>query len=91
MMLAAVGFLACDPAAASLCAPRAAIKAHLETRFAERATFVAMNDIGVIEVWTNDQTKTWTITHTNLDGVACVVSTGQDFERLTKPAPKING
>jgi len=38
----------------------------------------------VIEVFASDETGSWTITVTNVNGVTCLVSSGQAYEALTE-------
>ena len=45
---------------------------------------------GIIEVFANDSTGTWTIVTTNINGIACVRADGIGFER-TDNAPEPTG
>ena len=41
----------------------------------------------VMEIFTNPETGTWTITASLPDGVMCLVASGAHFEAVTEPLP----
>ena len=42
----------------------------------------------VVELWASNETNTWTITQTSLNGITCIVSAGSDWQsNITNSTP----
>ncbi len=70
------------------CAPRDNLVAHLTEKYGE--TRQGMGLAGpetMMEIYASVDTGTWTITMTMADGMMCMVSSGQGFERLAEELP----
>lgn len=85
--LAASAFAA-PAVAAPQCAPRDLVLSTLETKYGEtrRSIGIAANN-GVIEVFASAETGSWTITITMVDGLTCLVASGENFEVVTEELP----
>ena len=89
-----LGLLAATPQAEAqgrqACAEREQVVQKLEERFGEtlRSIGLHQND-GVVEIYSSEQTGTWTILMTRPDGMSCLLAAGQlweqDVQPLTKP------
>ncbi|MEM9129931.1 MAG: hypothetical protein AAGA97_09460 [Pseudomonadota bacterium] len=67
--------------AQTFCAPRDALIEVLETRYGETVVAIAMSaGQGVLEIWANHETGTWTATLTRADHVMCAVGYGDSFQ-----------
>lgn len=66
---------------APACGAHAAVKAQLEARYGEgrRAMGLGANNM-VFEVYSSDETGSWTITATRPDGMTCLMAAGQAFQ-----------
>lgn len=69
------------PAAAEVCGKRDTVLTRLSEKFGEtrRSLGLGANN-GVVEVFANDETGSWTITVTMPDGRMCLVASGQSYE-----------
>ena len=67
------------------CAKRDAIVSRLASKYGKtrQSMGLAANNT-VIEVFASDETGTWTITATTLDGLTCLVASGQAYEELAE-------
>jgi hypothetical protein len=74
--------------AAPQCGPRAAVLAHLATKFSEtrQSVGLAANNM-VMEVHASLETGSWTITVTSADGTTCLVASGQGYEAVAEDLP----
>lgn len=71
------------------CAPRAALVERLETAYAETRTGAGLQSgTQLLEIWTSDETGTWTVLITRADGSSCIVASGTHW---LKDAPAIAG
>ncbi len=71
-----------------VCGQRAAIIAQLNTRFGEQVRAIGLaGQTRIVEVFASDETGTWTITITSLDGITCLMATGQNYEALPPTPP----
>lgn len=81
-------FAAClvMPAAASAeCLPRPNMMEMLADQYHEARQFVALSFGGsIIEVYANLETGTWTAVETVPDGTACIVSYGDNYQRIAQ-------
>lgn len=64
---------------ANNCAPREVVKQRLSEQYEESPRIEAYNSIGVLELWVNEATGTWTFAGTTPDGTTCVLSVGLGF------------
>jgi len=62
------------------CLPRDALVQNLETTHGEHLTGGGLqNAAHVIEVWSSEQTDSFTVFVTRADGMACIVAAGQNW------------
>ncbi|MEO0370739.1 MAG: hypothetical protein AAF231_04705 [Pseudomonadota bacterium] len=75
-------------AAAQNCAPREVVIERLADRYGESRQSVGLgSNNAVVEVFASQETGTWTITVTSVNGLTCMVASGQSFETLTEAVP----
>ena len=77
------------PAAAQQqrCTKRPDIVRHLAKKFSETPVAIGLSGSGgVIEVFSSEQSASWTIIITMPDGNSCVIAAGQNWERITTVA-----
>ena len=71
------------PALAASCGDREAMTQKLESGYSERLTAGGLqksrSEATVIEVWSSDETGTFTVLVTHANGISCVVATGSAF------------
>lgn len=84
--VAALTVTACAPSLAhaqSLCGTREAVVDMLGSRYGEtvRSVGLAGGD-RIVEVFASEETGSWTILVTNAAGVACLVASGQHYQRI---------
>jgi len=77
------GTMAATPAFAVKCADREQVIAHLQSRFSEQLTVGglqrAQDSLAVMEIWSSQETGTYTVLLTKPDGTSCIVAAGTDF------------
>ena len=62
------------------CAPRDTLAERLESRFSESRTGAGLqNSQQLLEVWSSEDTGTWTVVITRADGVSCIVAAGTNW------------
>lgn len=84
----AVAALTGPAAAQQNCAPRDMVVERLATRYGESRVSMGLGtDNAVIEVFASDETGTWTITVTTVQGLTCMVASGQAFEAMAEALP----
>lgn len=67
------------------CLPRSALVQSLESTHGEHLTGGGLqNAAHLIEVWSSDQTGSFTVFVTRSDGVACIVATGQNWHNTVQ-------
>jgi hypothetical protein len=86
----ALGLLAATPAAnaeeARACAERSGVVQKLEERFGETLRSLGLHrEEGVVEVYSSEETGTWTILVTHPDGMSCLLAAGQLWEQDVRP------
>jgi|SRR5690625_4550335 len=65
------------------CADRRQMVDRLKTGFGEVQTGVGLiNPAQVLEVWSSDETGTWTILMTDIDGQSCLVAAGEHWKTV---------
>lgn len=86
------GMLATAPPAlaAPVCAPREQLVSQLENKYGEAQHGAGLKDaVAVYEIWTSDQTGTWTIMMTRTDGISCIIASGEIWaDAPSKPGPE---
>jgi hypothetical protein len=95
MMIGALGFGILALAAstgfaqgAPNCAPRTAVVERLAEKYGEARQSIGLGaNNSVVEVFSSDETGTWTITVTVANGTTCLVASGQNFETLAEALP----
>lgn len=71
------------------CAARDQVVRKLEERFGETLRSIGLHQSdGVVEVYSSEETGTWTILMTRPDGISCLISSGQMWEQDAAPLQK---
>jgi hypothetical protein len=94
--LIAFGLLAGTPSARAegqeACADRALVVKRLADRYGETLRSMGLNQSdGVVEVYSSEETGTWTILVSRPDGKSCLLAAGQLWEQDVKPIDKPGG
>ena len=81
------------PALASNCAQRDHVVERLQSNYSEQLTVGglqrAQNTLSVLEIWSSDETGTYTVLLTDPNGISCILAAGTDFfEAARKPVEK---
>lgn len=66
------------------CKPRNDMEGFLTTFGEERVAVGVSDDSGLVEIWRNKKTGTFTITGTALNGMTCIFSAGRGWEENIK-------
>lgn len=77
--------------AQSQCGPRPAVLAELSEKWGESQRVICMMPAGIMEMFANSTTGTWTAMVTSPDGKTCIVAAGKDFEAMDAPKPGVEG
>ncbi len=91
VILAIIAIIVFTPTASAQqgCAPREMVLERLVSRYGEVRQGVGLGgNSSIIEIFASDETGTWTITVTSVDGVTCVVTSGHFYESLSETLPK---
>ncbi|WP_439136745.1 hypothetical protein [Roseicyclus sp.] len=73
---------------AMICGQRDQIIAQLQARFGEERRSMGLAGRNrIIELYVSDNTGSWTITITGVDGITCLIASGQHFESFA-PTPR---
>ena len=64
------------------CASTKDVYEILDQRFDESRTFVGVAQNGLIEIFSNHATNTWTMIATTPNGVSCIIAEGKGFETI---------
>jgi len=70
------------------CAPKAAMEMQVMARFGETLFGQGISAGNVIKWFVNPQTRSWTQLAINPQGLACIISAGDNFETSGHGAPK---
>lgn len=71
-----------------ICAEREVIVGTLATRYGETAVSIGLGPGNrVIEVFASEETGTWTITVTSVNGTTCLVASGDSYTTVV-PTPE---
>jgi|SRR5690625_3303287 len=72
-----------DRAVDLACAERGEMVERLKEGFGEAQTGLGLvNAAQVLEVWSSDETGTWTILMTDIDGQSCLVAAGESWKNV---------
>ena len=73
-----------NPAQASNpCGPRDIVAERLASKYGEHARALGLDtNNGVVEVYANFESGSWTITVTSVTGLTCLIASGLSFEGL---------
>lgn len=78
--------------AAPACAAREAVIENLANRYGERLTVGGLQEIrgraSVLEIWTSDETGTFTVLLTQPNGISCIVAAGTNFSISNANTPR---
>jgi len=67
--------------AQALCAKRSVITERLESRFHETYQGAGLQSTtSLVEIWSSDETGTWTLLLSRADGTSCVIASGQNWQ-----------
>lgn len=67
-----------------ICGKREGIVTQLENKYGETPQVMGFSKgAGVIEVYGNEDTETWTIIVTGPDGISCFMASGEAFEVMS--------
>lgn len=85
LLIAALAACVALPAwAQQNCAPREVVVEMLSGQYEERRHTISMEMRGgIVEMWANVATGTWTLTVTRPDGLTCLVASGSNFELVS--------
>lgn len=73
----------------SRCLPRDALIEKLLENYGETLTGGGLQSPQqLLEIWSSDQTGTFTVFYTRPDGISCVVATGRNWNSDTTPVNK---
>jgi hypothetical protein len=79
------------PALASACAERDSVVEQLKSKYDERLTVGGLHNgedkNSVVEIWSSDETGTFTVLLTHATGITCVMAAGTDFFEAVQKAP----
>jgi hypothetical protein len=89
----AAGLIAATPAAEAetrqACAKRDQVIRKLEEKFGETLRSIGLHQSdGVVEVYSSEETGSWTILMTRPDGMSCLLASGQLWEQDAAPLHK---
>lgn len=88
-----VALLAATPTAEAetrqACAKRDQVVRKLEQKFGETLRSIGLHQSdGVVEIYSSEETGTWTILMTRPDGTTCLLASGQLWEQDAAPLQK---
>lgn len=70
------------------CGPRDVVVTRLAEGYGETRQSIGLGaNNSVVEVFASDETGSWTITVTSVNGMTCLVASGQSFEELVEALP----
>jgi hypothetical protein len=70
----------------AVCGPRADVVAWLEERFSENPVgFGLIGNHTVLEIHVSEETGSWTVLTTGVEGFSCMVSAGHSWTRIEPP------
>lgn len=73
---------------AMICGQRAQVIEQLQTRFGEERRSMGLAGRNrIVELFASDRTGSWTITVTGVDGITCLIASGQHHESFPPGEP----
>lgn len=88
MIFSAMAACLALPAHAQSCAPREKVVEQLGNKFGETRQSMGLgSNNSVVEVFASHETGSWTIIVTSVNGVSCLVASGQAFEPIAEMLP----
>lgn len=70
------------------CAPRDVVVARLSEKYGESRHSIGLGaNNAVVEVFASSETGTWSITVTTVQGMTCIVASGEAFETMADILP----
>lgn len=82
------------PALASACAERESVVEQLKNKYDEQLTVGGLQNgdeaQSVVEIWSSEETGTFTVLLTHATGITCVMAAGTDFFEAIRKTP-LNG
>ncbi len=83
LALALAALPAFAPAQAMRCGARETVIRHLEERYGETRRSVGLQEgRGVVELYANAESGSWTILLTTPQGMSCLMAAGESYQRL---------
>jgi len=87
LALAALAMAPGTAAAQTLCGKREAIVRQLESKYGEtRRSLGLQQDRGVVEIFANTDSGSWTILFTDTNGRTCLMAAGQAYQAVDPEA-----
>lgn len=80
--LAIVLALFAAPACAASCAPRVQVVERLTSQYGENVVGLGLSSAGVMELFANEDSGSWTVVLTTPVGITCHVGSGEGYERI---------
>jgi hypothetical protein len=75
-----------DPGAQAPCKPWKEVAQYLGQHYSEHPVAVGLQSDGsLLQVYAAQNASTWTLVNMRPDGMACLISAGKAWEKLTKP------
>ncbi|MEL6125769.1 MAG: hypothetical protein AAFR57_05135 [Pseudomonadota bacterium] len=74
-----------NPAPNNRCGPRDAVINHLTANFGESRQSMGLQRNGVVEVFSSEETGSWTIIITSAQGVSCLIAAGRAWDLSPEP------
>lgn len=69
------------------CAPRDTIVERLQGKYSERLTGGGLqNDQQLLEIWSSEQTGSFTVLMSRANGISCIVASGQNWNSVVSAA-----
>lgn len=70
------------------CADRGQMTERLKNGFGEAQTGLGLvNSAQVLEIWSSDETGTWTILMTDIGGQSCLIAAGESWKTVPASTP----
>ena len=80
--------LAAQSAQSMICGQRDTVVAQLRARFGEQVRAMGLaGQTRIVEVYASEETGSWTITVTSVDGITCLLAAGQHYETVAPTPP----
>ncbi|MEL6677536.1 MAG: hypothetical protein AAFQ51_02450 [Pseudomonadota bacterium] len=73
------------PAPNNRCGPRDVVVNHLTDNYGEARQSMGLQQNGVVEVFSSEETGSWTIIITSARGVTCLIAAGRAWDLSPEP------